>query len=375
MGIAVFRRRTGLLSRRGITLHCVEEFGSILDRERARVHRNAREFSLVVFGTGGARQARALHGVLGGRLRSSDQVGWMDDRRIGVVLTDTPIEGAWKFADDIRRSATIDGVSPACWVYSYPSQWLTGGNGYSEEGHGDENASATDMAQVDRTLSQQLHSTPEAGRGSEEFESLLGNGLPAWKRGVDIIGALLGFVLLAPIFSAIMILIKIVSPGPIFFKQRRLGYLRKPFVMWKFRTMDADADTTPHKEHLGELIRTDQPLRKLDEKHDRRIIPMGRFLRASCLDELPQLFNVLLGDMSLIGPRPCLAYEAEDYALWHNERFGSVPGITGLWQVTGKSRTTFNEMMRLDIRYGRLRSFWLDVKILFKTIPAIVAGT
>ena len=375
MSIGTLWRRTGLLARRGNTPHSVEEFSTILDRERARVHRNAREFSLVVFDTGGARKARVLEGVLDGRLRSSDQVGWMDDCRIGVILTDTPIEGAWKFADDVRRSAATDGATPACWVYSYPSQWLTGGNGHPDEGRGDRSRSETDTAEMEQTPSQQRERTREEGTVVEEFGSLLGNGLPSWKRGFDVTGALLGLILLAPILLGITVLIKIVSQGPVFFKQKRLGYLRKPFVMWKFRTMEADADTTPHKEHLGELIRTDQPLKKLDGKDDRRIIPTGRFLRASCLDELPQLFNVLLGDMSLIGPRPCLAYEAEEYALWQNERFGSVPGITGLWQVTGKSKTTFNEMMRLDIRYGQLRSFWFDVKILFKTVPAVVAGT
>jgi len=202
------------------------------------------------------------------------------------------------------------------------------------------------------------------------IESFLGHRMPVWKRTLDVVGALLGLVFLSPLFLIIAVLIKVVSSGPAFFKQERVGYLGKPFTLWKFRTMRVDADTLLHKKHLSKLIRSDQPMVKLDADHDPRIIPMGRFLRAYCLDEFPQLINVLRGEMSLVGPRPCLSYELENYLLWHTGRFDTVPGITGLWQVSGRNGSTFKGMIRFDITYARHRSFWLDIKILLKTIPA-----
>jgi lipopolysaccharide/colanic/teichoic acid biosynthesis glycosyltransferase len=137
--------------------------------------------------------------------------------------------------------------------------------------------------------------------------------------------------------------------------------------------MAVDNSAARHKEHMSSLIHNDIPMNKLDSNNDPRIIPFGIFLRKSCLDELPQIINVLWGDMSLVGPRPCLPYEAQQYLRWHARRFDSVPGMTGLWQVSGKNRTTFREMIRLDINYERQRSLWLDLKILLKTVPAIVA--
>jgi lipopolysaccharide/colanic/teichoic acid biosynthesis glycosyltransferase len=137
--------------------------------------------------------------------------------------------------------------------------------------------------------------------------------------------------------------------------------------------MKVDNDAAAHEEHLKSLIKGgDQAMIKLDARKDPRIIPLGWLLRQSGLDEIPQLFNVLRGDMSLVGPRPCLPYEAREYDQWHAERFDSVPGLTGLWQVSGKNRTTFKDMMRFDIRYSRRMSFWMEIQILFKTFPAIV---
>ena len=361
--------RLGLLPKRSRATWSAEEFNAILDRERARVHRNACEFSLVVFDVGSTGRARDVEGAINHRVRSTDQVGWLDAQRIGAVLTDTPIEGARKFADDICQSAAASGSPPACSVYTYPSQWLPGGNGRWEGGGSADNSSHPHRDDVLRTSSGEPDRSRKATRTVEAF---LGRGLPVWKRLFDIAGSLLGLVVLAPIFLGITVLIKIVSPGPIFFKQERLGYKRKPFTIWKFRTMTTDADASPHKRHFGNLINSEAPMTKLDDVDDPRIFPLGRSLRACCVDELPQLINVFLGTMSLIGPRPCLAYEAEDYLLWHNRRFDSVPGITGLWQATGKARTTFSEMVRLDIRYRQRRSFWLDLGILLRTIPSLL---
>jgi lipopolysaccharide/colanic/teichoic acid biosynthesis glycosyltransferase len=192
-----------------------------------------------------------------------------------------------------------------------------------------------------------------------------------WKRVLDIFGALVGMILLLPIFLLIILVIKIVSPGPVFFKQVRLGYSGKPFLIYKFRTMHVNADTAVHKRRLSDLITREQPMTKLDLADDPRIIPFGKHIRSMGIDELPQLINVLQGDMSLVGPRPCLPYEAEQYLLWQTGRFDAVPGITGLWQVSGKNRVTFKDMIRMDIMYARKRTFWLDIKIIVKTFPAV----
>ena len=193
---------------------------------------------------------------------------------------------------------------------------------------------------------------------------------PPWKRTLDIIGAILGLILFSPLMLLISLLIKIVSPGPILFKQERVGYAGKAFKMWKFRTMKVDANISNHQCHISDLLENDQPMKKLD--NDPQIIPAGWILRKACLDELPQLINVLRGEMSLVGPRPDVFYAAEKYETWHHARFNSIPGLTGLWQVSGKNRTTYREMMRFDIVYEKQRSLWLDLKILLLTLPAII---
>jgi lipopolysaccharide/colanic/teichoic acid biosynthesis glycosyltransferase len=164
----------------------------------------------------------------------------------------------------------------------------------------------------------------------------------------------------------------VVSAGPILFRQERVGHFGKVFLCYKFRTMFIGADTVSHQGHLHQLIQSDAPMTKMDARGDSRIIPFGRWLRASGLDELPQLINVLRGEMSLVGPRPCLPYEFEKYLPEQRERLDAAPGLTGLWQVSGKNKTTFSEMIRLDIRYARTQSFWLDCRIILKTFPAML---
>jgi lipopolysaccharide/colanic/teichoic acid biosynthesis glycosyltransferase len=156
----------------------------------------------------------------------------------------------------------------------------------------------------------------------------------------------------------------------------RIGKMGKPFKMLKFRSMYVNASETAHKEFISRFIkescRTEMPAKLTN---DRRITPVGRFIRKTSLDELPQLWNVLVGEMSLVGPRPPLPYETEQYAPWHRRRIlEAKPGVTGLWQVTGRSRTTFDEMVRLDLRYARKRSLWTDIKILLKTPAAVIGG-
>lgn len=189
---------------------------------------------------------------------------------------------------------------------------------------------------------------------------------------MDIALILLALPLLLPVVSVIAMLIWIVSPGPVLFRQERIGYLGRRFMCFKFRTMAVGADAAMHEGYLQNLLESNVPMVKMDAEGDPRVIPFGSILRSSGLDELPQLINVLLGEMSLVGPRPCLPYEYEKYHPWQRERFKAVPGLTGLWQVSGKNRTTFVEMVELDIKYERTKTIWLDLKIIFKTIPALI---
>jgi lipopolysaccharide/colanic/teichoic acid biosynthesis glycosyltransferase len=200
--------------------------------------------------------------------------------------------------------------------------------------------------------------------------------IPLWKRTFDIVVSLLGLIVLFPLFLLIGTFIKTVSPGPVFFKQKRIGCGGTDFNLYKFRTMKCDADPIIHQKYLRGLIdsckedkNSGRPMAKL--KKDNRIITYGNFLRASCLDELPQLFNVLLGQMSLVGPRPPIPYEVKCYKLWYKRRFDVMPGLTGLWQTSGKNKLGVNEMMRLDIQYAMKRSFLLDCKIMLKTPIAV----
>ena len=197
--------------------------------------------------------------------------------------------------------------------------------------------------------------------------------VPRWKRITDVCCILAAFPVLIPLLCLIAIVIKVVSSGPIFFRQKRIGFLGKPFICWKFRTMRVNADPGLHQSHLDHLMRLELPMTKMDYVGDPRLIPLGFFLRASGLDELPQLINVLRGEMSLVGPRPCLPYEYDAYLPWQKQRLHTLPGLTGLWQVSGKNKTTFTEMVRLDISYARNRSLWLDVKIMARTVFALIA--
>jgi len=196
--------------------------------------------------------------------------------------------------------------------------------------------------------------------------------MPGWKRALDILLIVAAFPLVVPLALAVTVVIRAVSAGPALFKQERVGHRGGRFMCYKFRTMHVNADTGVHQGHLNHLMSANVPMVKMDAQGDPRVIPFGPLLRSSGLDELPQLINVLRGEMSLVGPRPCLAYEYDRYLPWQKERFNTVPGLTGLWQVSGKNRTTFVEMIRLDIAYARNVNFWLDLKIILKTVPALI---
>jgi lipopolysaccharide/colanic/teichoic acid biosynthesis glycosyltransferase len=203
------------------------------------------------------------------------------------------------------------------------------------------------------------------------------------KRMMDIAGSALALVAFAPLFLTIAIAIKISSPGPVFYRQRRLGQFCVPFVFLKFRSMYVNNDAGAHQKYVRELI-AGQAERQAPQgngdgvyklTNDARVTFVGKFLRRTSLDELPQFLNVFKGEMSLVGPRPPIDYEVKAYGFWHRRRLlEAKPGITGLWQVNGRSRVNFDDMVRLDLKYARTWSPWLDVKILMRTPRAVVSG-
>jgi len=235
-------------------------------------------------------------------------------------------------------------------------------------------------------FSMRVHVYPEPDVLDPLFHPELGSrGQRCWnydamKRALDLTGSLFLLVVLSPLLALIAILVTLGSPGPVFFRQQRIGHMMKRFTMLKFRTMHVDADPKLHQEFVSRFIRSsgtiDEPATTLFKlTRDPRVTPIGRLLRKTSLDELPQFWNVLRGEMSLIGPRPPLPYELVEYQLWHRRRLVEAkPGITGLWQIAGRSRTTFDEMVRLDLRYARGRSLWTDIKILLATPAAVISG-
>ena len=222
------------------------------------------------------------------------------------------------------------------------------------------------------------HFFPEGGpvkdqRFAPGFTTATACPVPGWKTILDLTCMVISLPLWLPVTLFIALWIKLASPGPVFFRQERVGYREKRFMILKFRTMKLNVETRTHECHLEQLINSNAPMTKLDSAGDPRIIPGGRILRATGLDELPQLFNVFRGEMSLVGPRPCTPHEFKNYQGWQKERVNVPPGLTGYWQVNGKNKTTFSEMIRLDIFYTRNLSLCLDFMILFKTLPALVA--
>jgi exopolysaccharide biosynthesis polyprenyl glycosylphosphotransferase len=213
------------------------------------------------------------------------------------------------------------------------------------------------------------------------FRSPLSNVARFLKRGSDMVIAVLALTILSPLWLLIALLIKLDSRGPVFYKQERVGMDGRVFLFYKFRTMRADADDSRHREFQRKYIQgepdsnlgdEDRPAYKL--LSDERVTRLGKILRKTSLDELPQLFNVLRGDMSVVGPRPPIPYEVESYELWHRKRLDLKPGITGLWQVSGRNRLPFDEMVRMDLYYIENWSLLLDLKIILQTLPVMWRG-
>ncbi len=321
-------------------------FRRLLERERARADRGGDHFALLALTPTEehAGYMGCLVRTLRARLRSGDDIGWLEDRSIGVLLPATATSGAWKVAKDVCLRLPADTPAPACKVYAYPSDAgpeKPGQNGFSSGGA--------------RTPVQAL-------------ESLLLLATPVWKRSLDIVGASIGLLLLLPVFGVIALILRCTSPGPVFFTQWRSGRGGKPFLMYKFRTMVCDAEA--RKADLMALNEQDGPAFKI--KQDPRVTAVGRVLRKTSLDELPQLWNVLRGDMSLVGPRPLPCAESEACSGWLRRRLDVTPGLTCLWQVRGRCAVSFADWVRMDLQYIHSRSLWQDLKLLLLTVPVIV---
>jgi lipopolysaccharide/colanic/teichoic acid biosynthesis glycosyltransferase len=325
----------------------VRQFRQVLARERARSDRSGDRFCLLSFSPRDDATARDLHlqlpAILQRRLRATDEVGWLDVNCIGVMLPGTPPRGAWKLAEDVCQTLAPS-PAPTCRVYCYPSE----------------------ATQLDEAIYQRHAHEDE--RPVHALELLFVQALPLWKRTIDVIGAAVGIAVLSPLFLLLSAAIKITSPGPVLFRQWRTGRGGLPFLMYKFRSMVADAEQ--RKTELLPLNEQDGPAFKLTA--DPRITRLGRFLRDTSLDELPQLWNVLKGDMSLVGPRPLPCDETASCLDWQRRRLDVTPGLTCIWQVRGRSQVTFNEWARMDLEYIQQLSLWQDIKILLMTVPAVL---
>jgi lipopolysaccharide/colanic/teichoic acid biosynthesis glycosyltransferase len=333
-----------------------ERFAALLERERARAERLEEEFSLLAFPFerhADELEARAaLLEVLRGRLRVTDDLGWLGPGQLGVLLPCTPADGAWKVVSDVFDLYPSHLRPPSCRVYSYPSHWC-----------GEDETSPEAPREQPRRLS-------DTGQVVYALESLFARPLPLWKRTLDICGAGLGLLLLAPLLGAVALAVHYTSSGPVFFVQQRSGLGGKRFAMYKFRTMVADAEA--RKTELMALNEQDGPAFKLTR--DPRVTPLGRILRKLSIDELPQLWNVLRGDMSLVGPRPLPCRESAGCAPWQRRRLDVTPGLTCIWQVRGRSAVSFDEWARMDLRYIRHRTLPHDLRLIAATVPAVLLG-
>lgn len=346
-----------------------EDFEAIINRECLRSNRFKQNFSLVTFKIKENDTASDhLLQILAKRLRTSDVAGRLNRQYIGVLLSNTSSRHAAScFVENIYKMISQQEMSlPEHHIHIYPNEWHGDGYDLNADKSVDYQHYISNYKEIEAAnlSDMEIANMPHLG-------ALFPMGMPWWKRAIDLIGGTLGLLVLLPLLIMVSIYIKIVSPGPLFFRQPRAGYLGKSFTIWKFRTMKVNANVAEHQKYISELLKNGKPMYKLED-FDPQIIPHGNALRKTGIDELPQLINVLRGEMSLVGPRPDVFYAIKNYKSWYHARSDAYPGLTGLWQVSGKNNVSYEEMMRLDIRYAHNISFWLDVKILLLTPITII---
>lgn len=371
-------------------LYHPDQMAAVLRRERARSDRQQCGFSLVLFRLESApfreRSLLRLAAVLLKLIRETDELGRYDHYTLCAVLPDTDPTGAAMLVSRLQRVASARAEQVSCTIYTYPDPPQDGRPFIADEAKAvqpvrpsvrsadeedDDNDSPTGGDSSDDSKSGvAVGVTGEAGSvPTVAMSALFAEPLPIWKRVIDI--ALAGSAILAtaPLMIAAAIAVKWSSPmGPVIFRQTRTGLGGVPFTIYKFRTMIVDAERK--QAALRALSEQDGPAFKL--KDDPRIFTAGKWLRKLSIDELPQLFNVLLGDMTLVGPRPLPVHEADACRSWQRNRHDVTPGLTCIWQVEGRSRVKFDEWMRMDMRYARGRSIVADLSLVFRTIPAVL---
>jgi lipopolysaccharide/colanic/teichoic acid biosynthesis glycosyltransferase len=340
-------RKTSDLSRDNGFFLDEDRFRFELARERMRVDRNASKLAILTIGLPADRSTRADFIALGRlllhRLRITDTAGLVADGRVGVLLPDTTKSGAWKVASDICNCYPVGHDRPDCEVLMYPDEPTSRREGPTR------------------------HDNEPKDSKSETVESLLAQPTPKLKRGIDIVGALIGLLLGLPFLALAAIAIKLTSRGPVFYTQLREGIGGRHFRILKLRTMRIDADL--HQPSLREFSEQDGPAFKM--RDDPRTTWVGRWLRALSADEIPQFWNVLRGDMSLVGPRPLPIGESMQCKPWQRRRLSVLPGMTCIWQVAGRNTVTFEHWMRMDLQYVRRRSFLYDLSLLASTVPSL----
>ena len=327
--------------------------------EKRRVDRSKAPLSIVLFSfqdrnVENNRKTQEFLKSLQKITRETDIKGWLENDVIGLILPDTDGRGVQKYIEKIRNGN--GGLAFSAVTGTYPDDLFH---------------------KLLADESSQPNLFPINLDESEEPRKIE----LALKRAVDILGATVGLILFSPIMLVTSLAIKLTSPGPAIFTQNRFGKKGARFPFYKFRSMYSEVDDQVHREYVTNLIKgnhekinqgdEETPLYKM--KSDPRVTPVGKIIRKTSIDELPQFFNVLKGEMSLVGPRPPIPYEVEKYEPWHLRRILEIkPGITGLWQVDGRSKTSFDDMVRMDLRYVQSRSLWLDIKILLKTVRAVI---
>lgn len=354
------------------TLYTAEELGAIIVRERARTDRTGRPFCTVVFDvakTGSRMYVRDLYrlqSLLEQRLRWLDDIGYLEEDALCVVLPETSADAAQKLTSEIISRAADDEIALRARVYVYPS---AGSTTTPTSSSGGQPADDTPVPSAPAAPAESAV-TPAASVPVESLRGFLAQGMPEAKKAMDVVVSLLAIIISSPVMIVAALAVKLTSPGPIVFRQIRVGRGGRPFTIYKFRSMYIDAEA--RKRDLMKQNEVDGPVFKI--KNDPRVTPVGRIIRKLSIDELPQLFNVLNGDMSLIGPRPPVPSETAEYQLWQWRRLDVTPGLTCIWQVYGRSRVSFNTWMRMDIEYIRRRGLAHDLSLLISTVPAILFG-
>lgn len=352
---------------RNSTVFSERDFDAALRRECRRTERSERPFLLMLASVerisvngNGTDCLEGLAAALAASSRETDIIGWhRQDEVLGAIFTELGT------AD---RNAAVASVK----------QKLAAALGQASVKNNDERVNLSFHLFPDHDGHPAPWLQPEL-RPKEKFRTMA----RGTKRVIDVAGSALGLVILSPVLLVISLFIKLTSEGPVLFRQTRVGHNGREFTFLKFRSMYVHSDATLHKEYVSDFIAGKAPMREsADHKScaykvvdDPRVTPFGRLLRKTSMDELPQLLNVLRGEMSLVGPRPPLPYECACYNVWHRRRIVEVkPGITGLWQVCGRSRTSFDDMVRLDLRYAKGWSLPLDFMILLRTFRAVLSG-